>query len=29
MIDVLVIAVVSFLTGVFVASKKFREFLGF
>ncbi len=29
MIDVLVIAAVSFLTGIFVASKKFREFLGF
>ena len=29
MIDVLAIAAVSFLAGIFVASKQFREFLGF
>lgn len=29
MIDVLAIAAVSFLTGVFTVSKKFRKFLGF
>lgn len=29
MIDVLAIAAVSFLAGIFVVSKKFREFLGF
>lgn len=29
MLDILAIAAVSFLVGIFVANKKFREFLGF
>lgn len=29
MLDILAIAAVSFLAGIFVASKKFREFVGF
>lgn len=29
MVDLIVIILVSFLTGIFVASKNFRDFLGF